>query len=97
MAANEAQQPLNREQRRARKFRRGGTARQDNLQTARDNNTGFLGTPPAPLAEGPRESEAVSSTQGPTRQTGAGTGGATETDERLPHHEGMHLGNQPNS
>lgn len=29
--------------------------------------------------------------------SGAGTGGATESDDRLTHHEGMHLGNDPNS
>jgi hypothetical protein len=32
-----------------------------------------------------------------TRLTGAGTGGATESDGRVPNHEGVHLGNQPNS
>ena len=29
--------------------------------------------------------------------TGAGAGGATESDGRVAHHEGVHLGNQPNS
>ncbi len=28
---------------------------------------------------------------------GAGSGGATESDGRVKHHEGQHLGNQPNS
>jgi hypothetical protein len=32
-----------------------------------------------------------------TRLTGPGTGGATESDGRVPNHEGVHLGNQPNS
>lgn len=32
-----------------------------------------------------------------TRTTGAGAGGATESDGRVAHHEGVHLGNQPNS
>jgi hypothetical protein len=32
-----------------------------------------------------------------TRMTGAGTGGATESDGRVAHHEGVHLGNRPNS
>jgi len=98
MADQEAPQPpLNREQRRAQRFHPHSTARQDGLQTQRENNTGFLATPPAPSSDGPAESSATSATQGPTEQTGAGTGGATETDDRLPHHEGMHLGNQPNS
>jgi hypothetical protein len=98
MADQEAPQPpLNREQRRAQRFHRRSTARQDNLQTQRQNSSGFLATEPAPLTEGPPESLGTATTQGPTKLTGAGTGGATETDERLPHHEGMHLGNQPNS
>lgn len=29
--------------------------------------------------------------------SGSGTGGATESDDRLTHHEGVHLGNDPNS
>ena len=32
-----------------------------------------------------------------TKLTGTGTGGATESDERVPGHEGIHRGNQPNS
>lgn len=32
-----------------------------------------------------------------TKMTGAGAGGATESDGRVAHHEGVHLGNQPNS
>jgi hypothetical protein len=32
-----------------------------------------------------------------TRRTGPGTGGATERDGRMPEHEAMHRGNQPNS
>jgi hypothetical protein len=35
--------------------------------------------------------------QGVVRTTGAGTGGATQSDDRVKHHEGVHLGNQPNS
>ena len=34
--------------------------------------------------------------QGIVKTTGAGTGGATESDDRVKHHEGVHLGNQPN-
>jgi hypothetical protein len=46
--------PLNREQRRAQKFRRRSTARQDNLHTHRENATGFLTSPADSLADGPR-------------------------------------------
>ncbi len=35
--------------------------------------------------------------KGVEHDTGAGSGGAVESDGRLTHHEGMHLGNQPNS
>lgn len=97
MADQEAPSPLNREQRRAQKFHRHRGGRQDNLQTQRENNTGFLGEPPEPVAEGASEAVATSSTGGETKETGPGTGGATESDGRVPHHEGQHLGNQPNS
>ena len=90
-------QPLNREQRRAQRFHPKSHHRQDNLRTQEQNQSGFLTEAPTPMAEGPDEAVADSTTQGPTHQTGAGTGGAVETDERLPHHEGAHLGNQPNS
>jgi hypothetical protein len=52
---HEHQQPLNREQRRAQKFRSRSTARQDNLHTQRENDTGFLATPADTLADGPRD------------------------------------------
>jgi hypothetical protein len=35
--------------------------------------------------------------QGIVKTTGAGTGGATQSDDRVKHHEGVHLGNLPNS
>jgi hypothetical protein len=89
----QAPPPLNREQRRAQKFHRKSGGRQDNLQTQRENNSGFLTTPPALIEEGPKEAVATSTTQGPTHLTGPGTGGATETEERAPHHEGAHQGN----
>jgi hypothetical protein len=88
--------PLNREQRRAQKFHRSSAARQDNLQTQRQNNSGFLGTPPALVADEPVEPATVEP-QAPATQAGAGTGGATESAERVEQHEGQHLGNQPNS
>ena len=68
------QQPLNREQRRAQKFHRKGGGRQDNLQTQRENNTGFLSGPADTLADGPKDAVATSTTQGETEQVGAGTG-----------------------
>ena len=94
---DDQQQPLNREQRRAKKFRSKSTARQDNLQTQRENDTGFLSTPTETLADGPNEGDETSVTKGATHHVGPGTGGAVETDEGTPHHEGMHLGNQGNS
>jgi hypothetical protein len=93
-AEAQAQQPLNREQRRAQKFHRASHGRQDNLLTQRQNNTGFLSTRPDAVEE--------EATEPPTEQAeptegGAGTGGATESAERVRHHEGQHLGNLPNS
>jgi hypothetical protein len=46
---------------------------------------------PEPVA-GPGSREAVtgSGDQDVTRRTGPGTGGATETAGRMPHHEGVH-------
>jgi hypothetical protein len=43
------------------------------------------------------ESYAGRPDQGIVKTTGAGTGGATQSDDRVKHHEGVHLGNQPNS
>jgi hypothetical protein len=93
---DDTQQPLNREQRRAQKFRSKSKARQDNLHTQRENDTGFLATPTDSLADGPNEA-AESTPHGATHHVGPGTGGAVESDEGEPHHEGMHLGNQGNS
>jgi hypothetical protein len=87
--------PLNREQRRAQKFHRSSAARQDNLQTQRQNNSGFLGTPPEPVE--PVEPAEPVAPQAPATQSGAGTGGATESAERVENHEGQHQGNQPTS
>jgi hypothetical protein len=93
--------PLNREQRRAQKFHRRGAARQDNLQTQRENNSGFLGTPPAPSPDAPLEGEAVSTTQDPAQVAVSGAGGAVEADaadevdEVDSSREGTHLDDQP--
>ena len=90
-------QPQNREQRRAQKFHRKTAGRQDNLLTQRANNTGFLASPAATLADGPNDALAAIPAEGSTHHGGPGTGGETESDEGMPHHEGMHLGNQGNS
>lgn len=89
--------PLNREQRRARKFHRKTKGRQDNLHTQSENNTGFLAGPAETLADGPKDGAIATSTNlGPTSLVGPGTGGATES-EPVPHNEAVHLGNQANS
>ncbi len=87
------QEPLNRQQRRAERF---GSAdnRQDNLRHAADNNPAFGGSGGGEGDDS--ESYAARPDQDVVRQTGAGSGGATESDDRLTHHEGMHLGNHPN-
>jgi hypothetical protein len=89
--------PLNREQRRAQKFKHGHDSRQDNLRPQSENNSAFNAPVTADAEEGPKDAVTAANTQGETNMTGAGTGGAVESDGRLPHHEGMHLGNQPNS
>jgi hypothetical protein len=91
--STEESQPLNREQRRARKFHRKARARQDNLQTQRENNTGFLTGPAETLADRPNEALEASSVAGSTNHRGPGTGGETETADREEHHEGVHSGN----
>ena len=66
--------------------------RQDNLRPEPENQASRLASPDVPAADQPTESRA-----GDDRDTGTGTGGATESDGRPGHHEGVHLGNQPNS
>jgi hypothetical protein len=44
-----------------------------------------------------RDSHAGRPDQDVVHDVGAGSGGATESDGRVKHHEGQHLGNQPNS
>ncbi len=85
---------MNRAGRRAQEHGRDqGDHVQDNLLTEAQNQAGST-IPPGeePGPGGLHESEA-----GDTRMTGAGTGGAVESDGRLPHHEGMHLPNVPNA
>jgi hypothetical protein len=66
--------------------------RQDNLRPEPENQAGATHAPDEVIHLGPPES-----TAGDSRDTGAGTGGATVSDGRPRHHEGTHLGNQPNS
>ena len=66
--------------------------RQDNLRPEPDNQASAPRGPETAATDGPGESTAEAD-----RDTGAGTGGATESDGRPGHHEGVHLGNQPNS
>ena len=48
------------------------------------------GVPDRPDERAPREAVTGSPDQDVTRRTGPGTGGATETAGRMPHHEGVH-------
>jgi hypothetical protein len=84
-------EPLNRAERRAKRFRPqagqpdphavgGGAVPDESLAGEGDDAEAFA----------KRGSGDV------TRLTGAGTGGATESEGRVTHHEGVHLGNQPN-
>ena len=66
--------------------------RQDNLRPEAENQAAATQAPDDVIELGPPES-----TAGENEDTGAGTGGATESDGRVVHHEGIHLGNQPNS
>jgi hypothetical protein len=81
-------QPRNREQRRAKRFRPASKARQDNLRTQRENDRGFLSETPNAPPEVPDEA----TTENDKRTVAPGAGGATESGERTPHHEGLHGG-----
>jgi hypothetical protein len=84
----------NREQRRAERF--GPEDRvQDNRRAESENNPAFGGSGGGEGDDS--QSYAGRPDQDVVHRTGAGTGGATESDDRLTHHEGIHLGNQPNS
>ena len=89
-------EPLNRAERRAQRYR---------PNAGQADPHAVVATPvaeEAPAVGGAADEavdEAVAGSGGGdvTRLTGAGTGGATESDGRVAHHEGVHLGNQPNS
>jgi len=69
--------------------------RQDNLRPESENNPAFGGSGGGSGDDS--ESYTGRPDQDVTRLTGAGTGGATEDDDRITNREGIHLGNQPNS
>lgn len=73
---DEQQPPLNREQRRAKKFRSKSTARQDNLHTQHENDTGFLATSTDSLADGPRDDAVIATTAAPADRTEASAASA---------------------
>jgi hypothetical protein len=84
-------EPLNREQRRAARFR----------PKAGRVDPHAVGGPVADEIAAPDGDDAEAFTGGAgtdvTRLAGAGTGGATEDDGRVTNREGIHLGNQPSS
>ena len=88
--AEPASAPLNREQRRAQKFGKAGKVHHHDPGVPWPENA----TNPA-LASATEDQAAHAGRpdQGITHQTGPGAGGATETAERTPEHEGMHGGN----
>ena len=94
--ADEQDRPLNREQRRRQKYRHPQDAPQDNRRRQSENNPAFSNPAGAGLEpdldEGPKDAVATATTEGPTALTGPGTGGATETSDRAPAHEGVHRG-----
>jgi hypothetical protein len=83
-------EPLNREQRRAARFRPNANQRDPHAVG------GPVANEPADLGDD-QDALTRSGSGDETRLTGAGTGGATESGTRQPHHEGAHFGNQPNS
>ena len=94
-------QPLNRAQRRAAEFRpeAGKPDPHDvlgnaNVDTGAEAAAGAL---PADADADAAQAHTRSGSGDVTLLTGAGTGGATESDDRMPNHEGAHYGNQPNS
>lgn len=88
---DEQEPPKNREQRRAERHRKAVDTPQDNLRPQSSNNPTFgrseiradhsFGTPTSAHTGQPDQDQ--------TSMTGPGTGGATESGERVVHHEGM--------
>ncbi|CAN5478824.1 hypothetical protein BH20CHL6_BH20CHL6_03590 [soil metagenome] len=83
---------MNRAERRAEEHGRDrGEHVQDNLLPQSANQQG------APIHGAETPEGMQEATAGDTELTGPGAGGAIESDGRLLNHEGMHLGNGPNS
>jgi hypothetical protein len=79
----------NREERRRKQFRAKDTSQRDMGPLSKGN--------PAFGTGDDTESYAGRPDQGIVKTTGPGTGGATQSDEGVKEHEGMHRGHQPNS
>jgi hypothetical protein len=93
-------QPLNREQRRKARFRPNAGRADPHavpLEEGSEPPDAAARDAVAPDEAALRESVTGTGDSDPTRLTGAGTGGAIEDGSRVRHHEGTHLGNQPNS
>jgi hypothetical protein len=89
-AGADPQQPLNREQRRAARFRpRSGIPDPHAVLPPQDESAARDGDDQGSFAGG-RGGDV-------DHDTGPGTGGATESDDRPGRHEGTHLGHQPSS
>jgi hypothetical protein len=88
-------EPLNRAERRAQRYRPNAGQADPHAIVATPGAE--EGSAVAGEDDAADEAVARSGSGDVTRMTGAGTGGATESDGRLAHHEGVHLGNQPNS
>ena len=88
---------MNREERRAQEHGRDqGDQRQDNLLTQAENQAAAAGLGGA--TDTPTDPGTVDhGVAGAKDMANPGTGGAVESDGRLPHHEGMHLPNVPNA
>ena len=89
-AAAPASAPLNREQRRAQKFGKAGKVHEHVPATPWPQNEA---NPALRNATGDQAAHTGRPDQDVTHQTGPGAGGATESADRTPEHEGMHGGN----
>ena len=89
-------EPLNRAERRAQRYRpEAGKA--DPHAIVATPGVDKVAEAMTAADQAPRDAVARSGSGDVTQMTGAGAGGATESDGRVAHHEGVHLGNQPNS
>ena len=97
MTDDHSHAPLNREQRRAQKFRSKQTSRQDNLQSQRANDTGFLSSPTDTVADAPKDVVEIDAAKGtPDVATDAAAESPAPAHE-TPGHDDRRPGGQPNS